>query len=433
MLEEGQSERKPNTPSGEKKPAGATKRRRRPYREWRKKPLVPKDGNTGLTAKQPSKAPRPMSAPEKARSVPHPRPAMENTASPPRSNPVPEKAASAPRPVQRDEKKPVQRKSYHNRGGTANRRPKQRTDRFQDFSAFEGIVEMDFSNLFFQEHAQAIKSFTGEVPVGLRNLKFPGVDTKVARERIVAFIKEQFEHSGKQSVCLGISGGLDSAVTAALVMAALGREKVRFVHFIETEKSAATRARADLISRGLKNQLAMHDLRPRLQNSFTNGSGLVGEKKKKIARVRMLALYELADANNALVIGSMNKTKRLLGYGTRFGDLAYDINPLEDVYLSQLIELARVLNVPKVIQEQSLLVEAPYRTSRSAELVWKEVDYYLYQIADVRISLAHLRKIGMDENKLLWIYHCMQNAVRAGRLAPRVDLTDATIPRSGGL
>lgn len=393
MVSEENTENQNNKPTGgaEKKSSGPVKRRRRPYREWKKKSPVTKDTKSSGEGTDKKEEPK--------------------------STPV-------------AEKKTVQKKSYHNRRGTGNRRPKQRTTRFQDDSVFEGMVEIDFSNFFFQEQAKILSQFNGEIPAGMRQMKSPGIDTKIARERIVSAIKEAVLLSGKKMIYMGISGGVDSAVAAALAMAALGRDKVRFVHFIEMEKSAPTRARADLISRGLKNHLEMHDLRPRLQG-VVNGSNLA-EKKKKITRARTLALYELAEANQALVMGSMNKTKRLLGYGTRFGDLAYDLNPLEDVYFSQLIEMARVLNVPKVIREQSLVVEEAHRPKQNVDAVWKEIDYYLYQMVDMRFALSHLKKLGMAEEKLLWLYQCMRTAMIAGNPAPEVSMSEATIPSAVG-
>jgi len=294
----------------------------------------------------------------------------------------------------------------------------------------------DFTTALIHADADMVRRFTGNLSTGLKGLKFPGLNPQVARTYLIQFVREQVEQAGVKSVIMGISGGLDSAVVAYLLIEALGRASVHFVHFIETDRSSLIRARADLITRALRCHLEMYDLRPILKLVFSqNPKASLPARKKRIARERMAALFDLAENKNARVIGSVNKTKFLLGFGTEFGDLAFAFNPIGDLYQTQVLEMARYMNIPKIILENVLKAFGPdgHPWQQNIERMWKEIDYYLYQIVDARISLSHLQKLGMHEEKLFWIYRHIRESAFQRVLPPLADVASAYVPRAGEL
>jgi NAD+ synthase len=147
----------------------------------------------------------------------------------------------------------------------------------------------------------------------------------------------------------------------------------------------------------------------------------------------MAALYELARNKGALVAGGVNKSKILLGIGTEHGDLAYQFNCLGDLYQCQVLEMARVYQLPTIIIDRLLKVQGPDGQTliQAVERTIQELDYYLYQIMDARISLAHLQKLGLEEEKLLWIYRRLRTYAFHRALPPQAEVVSAYIPRAG--
>ncbi|MEW6517717.1 MAG: NAD(+) synthase [candidate division FCPU426 bacterium] len=262
----------------------------------------------------------------------------------------------------------------------------------------------------------------------IKTLKFPGLDSGQARASLIQFIQEQMERAGVRNVVLGLSGGLDSAVAANLLVEALGRERVHMVFYAEGERSNQDRGRAGLVARFLKSPLDIHDLRPVLHAGMPDWERLSSsERQPQVARLRAAYLYHQAQHRKALVAGSVNKTKCWVGGLGRHAELACDFNLLGDLYQSQVLELARALNVPRVVTDHA---QQP-GNGRTTVRAWKEIDYYLYQVLDVRVSLSHLQRLGVHEEKLRWVYHRIRESAGLRQPAPIPDNQRAYVPRGG--
>lgn len=165
------------------------------------------------------------------------------------------------------------------------------------------------------------------------------------------FLKETFQKTGFKKALVAVSGGVDSAVSASLTVRALGKENVNFVFL----------PYGDLNSPGLVNSRELaSQLKLAPENIFEINiktvvdAFVVSEKHRRgniMARVRMIFLYDLARQLAALVVGTENKSEHYLGYFTRFGDEASDIEPIRSLYKSEVYELARYLGVPASIQK----------------------------------------------------------------------------------
>lgn len=169
------------------------------------------------------------------------------------------------------------------------------------------------------------------------------------KNRIVSWIKDQVKNSGSRGIVMGLSGGIDSAVVAALCKQAVGRKNL-FVLFLPCNSNAQDLKDAKLVSDKLKLKAKLVDLSG-VYNNFLKilppaGSLARGNLKP---RLRMCALYYFANKLNYLVCGTGNKSELMVGYFTKFGDGGVDILPIADLFKRQVRKLAQELKIPQGI------------------------------------------------------------------------------------
>ncbi|SNR66185.1 NAD+ synthase [Desulfurobacterium atlanticum] len=164
------------------------------------------------------------------------------------------------------------------------------------------------------------------------------------------FIKQEIEKAGFEKAVIAVSGGVDSALSAFLAVEALGRENVILISMPYRESSRESVEDARLVGEVLGAEFHEIDITPQIDayyRNFPDASNL--RRGNKMARERMSILYDFAYANKALVVGTSNKSELLIGYSTRWGDNAHDINPLGDLYKTQVWEIAEFIGVPEKI------------------------------------------------------------------------------------
>ncbi|MDI6917814.1 MAG: NAD+ synthase [Thermoplasmatales archaeon] len=177
----------------------------------------------------------------------------------------------------------------------------------------------------------------------------PGFKQEYA-DVIKSFIRFRVNEAKAKGVVIGLSGGLDSAVTAKLCVEALGKEKVfcLLLPANTTPKEDTGDALEFAKNLGVKHKIIDISGIVKKISLTLNGKG-----KKEMgnihARTRMIILYYFANKNNYLVVGSGNKTEILMGYFTKYGDGACDIAPLGDLYKTQIREFAEYLKIPEKI------------------------------------------------------------------------------------
>lgn len=165
---------------------------------------------------------------------------------------------------------------------------------------------------------------------------------------ISQWIKEKVEEAGAEGVVLGLSGGVDSAVTAALAKKALGDKVLGLIMPCHSDPTDLEHAR--LVADKFALETECVDLSPVfdcLVASLPRGSPMAVANLKP--RLRMATLYYFANSRNYLVAGTGNKSEITIGYSTKYGDGGVDILPLGDLLKSQVRELARQLGVPAEI------------------------------------------------------------------------------------
>ncbi|HEV7593541.1 MAG TPA: NAD+ synthase [Gemmatimonadaceae bacterium] len=203
--------------------------------------------------------------------------------------------------------------------------------------------------------ARASRNGSEPIPV-LRMPDSPGgpppvaIDAQLAAGWLVSFLREEFERRGFQKAVVGLSGGVDSAVTAFLSAQALGPENVIGVRMPYRTSNPDSLAHAQLVIDKLGIESRTIDISPAVDGYLANEPDAdPGRRGNVMARERMIVLFDLSAKYKALPVGTGNKTERLLGYFTWHADDSPPINPLGDLFKTQVWQLATFLGVPDVI------------------------------------------------------------------------------------
>jgi NAD+ synthase len=227
-----------------------------------------------------------------------------------------------------------------------------------------------------------------------------GIDTDVVERIVVGFIREEVRKVGFERVVLGLSGGIDSALSAALAQRALGADNVVpvIMPYRASSPQSEQDARAVAQAFGLTPELV--DISPQIDDYFARFPDADrGRRGNKMARERMSVLYDMSMAHRALVVGTSNKTELLLGYGTVYGDMAHALNPLGDLYKTQVWALARHMGIPTQVIEKAPSADLWEGQSDEEELGFQYavVDVLLYYMIDERCTREELRAMGFTD------------------------------------
>lgn len=226
------------------------------------------------------------------------------------------------------------------------------------------------------------------------------LDYHIVEDILKAFLFNEIRKFGFNSIVLGLSGGIDSAVVCELAVRALGAENVLALMMPYTSSSPESIAHAELMIRKLGIRSEEISITPVVEAFFLSVSDEQLLRRGNImARTRMVFLYDVSARDGRLVAGTSNKTELLLGYGTMFGDMASAVNPIGDLYKTQLRGLAHHLSIP-----EEIIVKAP-----SADLwegqsdeddlgfSYEAVDLLLYMMLEKRMDKQAILAEGVPE------------------------------------
>jgi NAD+ synthase len=225
------------------------------------------------------------------------------------------------------------------------------------------------------------------------------INTTLAEKILTGFIADQIQKVNAKGAVLGLSGGIDSALSAYLSAKALGAENVLAVRMPYKTSSQASLTDADLVIEALGIQhitvpiTAMADA---LISQFPDMSNV--RKGNIMARARMIVLYDQSAEHGLLPMGTSNKTEFLLGYSTLYGDSGVAMHPIADLYKYQVRQLARAMNIPAPVIDKAPSADLWEGQTDEGELgfTYNDVDQVLFLLVDARYTIDEVVDEGFD-------------------------------------
>ncbi len=223
------------------------------------------------------------------------------------------------------------------------------------------------------------------------------INPKLVKELLVRFIQEETHKVGMSRVVVGLSGGVDSALSAALAVEALGKENVICVILPHKTSSKDSLSDAKLFAEKFGVRTEIFDITPATDAIIAREPNMDNVRKGNVfSRTRMIILYDTSARERALVLGTSNKTEMLLGYGTIFGDMAHAINPIGDLYKTQVWQLAEFVGVPEKIVKKKPSADLWAGQTDEQELgyTYEEIDKVLYLLVDQKMKIDEVISSG---------------------------------------
>jgi NAD+ synthase len=281
-----------------------------------------------------------------------------------------------------------------------------------------------------------------ELPVEL------AIDTDIARRVIGEFIRGQLRQAGFERTVIALSGGIDSALVAYLVVEAIGATNLHAVLMPYRSSAPASRADAESVVESLGCSSEVVEITPMVDGYFgtesaTGAAGPEGLGASSLrrgnfaARMRMAVAYDRSVTFGGLVVGTGNKTESLIGYTTLFGDSACAFNPIGDLYKSQVRQMAVAVGVPDAIVRKAPSADLwPGQTDEGeGEFSYPVLDRLLFWRIDKRRSVDEMVALGFEAEMVERVDRLVAGAEfkrqvpPIAKLGPRTTGVDYLYPR----
>ncbi len=225
------------------------------------------------------------------------------------------------------------------------------------------------------------------------------INTDLALKVLKTFIRDEVRKVGVEHVVIGLSGGIDSALACFLAAQSIGPHNIYAVRLPYKSSSPDSLDHAQLIIDTLGIHGETFEITDMVDPLIDRTPGITEKRKGNImSRARMIVLFDRSAQYNGLVMGTSNKTELLLGYGTLFGDLASALNPIGDLYKTQVRQLAQAIDLPQPIIDKAPSADLWVGQTDEAEMgvTYAEVDQLLYLLIDERYSIEEAVEAGFD-------------------------------------
>lgn len=218
---------------------------------------------------------------------------------------------------------------------------------------------------------------------------------------LVEFLRESFKKAGFSKAVLGLSGGIDSALVAYLLRDALGKENVLAIMMPYKSSNPDSLNHAKLVVEDLGINSKTIEITDMIDAYFKNEKEATSLRMgNKMARERMSILFDYSSKENALVVGTSNKTEIYLGYSTQFGDSACALNPIGDLYKTNIWDLSRYLKIPNELIEKKPSADLWEGQTDEQEmgLTYKEADQVLYRMLEENKKVEEVLAEGFNKD-----------------------------------
>ena len=227
------------------------------------------------------------------------------------------------------------------------------------------------------------------------------LNLKEVHNELVEFLRESFKKAGFSKAVLGLSGGIDSALVAYLLRDALGKENVLAIMMPYKSSNPDSLNHAKLVIEDLGINSKTIEITDMIDAYFKNEKEATSLRMgNKMARERMSILFDYSSKENALVIGTSNKTEIYLGYSTQFGDSACALNPIGDLYKTNIWDLSRYLKIPNELIEKKPSADLWEGQTDEQEmgLTYKEADQVLYRMLEENKTTEEVLAEGFNKD-----------------------------------
>ena len=227
------------------------------------------------------------------------------------------------------------------------------------------------------------------------------LNLKEVHNELVEFLRENFKKAGFSKAVLGLSGGIDSALVAYLLRDALGKENVLAIMMPYKSSNPDSLNHAKLVVEDLKINAKTIEITNMIDAYFKNEKEASSLRMgNKMARERMSILFDYSSKENALVVGTSNKTEIYLGYSTQFGDSACALNPIGDLYKTNIWDLSRYLKIPNELIEKKPSADLWEGQTDEQEmgLTYKEADQVLYRMLEENKTVKEILAEGFSKD-----------------------------------
>ena len=227
------------------------------------------------------------------------------------------------------------------------------------------------------------------------------LNLKDVHNELVEFLRENFKKAGFSKAVLGLSGGIDSALVAYLLRDALGKENVLAIMMPYKSSNPDSLNHAKLVVEDLKINAKTIEITNMIDAYFKNEKDASSLRMgNKMARERMSILFDYSSKENALVVGTSNKTEIYLGYSTQFGDSACALNPIGDLYKTNIWDLSRYLKIPNELIEKKPSADLWEGQTDEQEmgLTYKEADQVLYRMLEENKTTEEVLAEGFNKD-----------------------------------
>ena len=227
------------------------------------------------------------------------------------------------------------------------------------------------------------------------------LNLKEVHNELVEFLRESFKKAGFSKAVLGLSGGIDSALVAYLLRDALGKENVLAIMMPYKSSNPDSLNHAKLVVEDLGINSKTIEITDMIDAYFKNEKEATSLRMgNKMARERMSILFDYSSKENALVVGTSNKTEIYLGYSTQFGDAACALNPVGDLYKTNIWDLSRYLKIPNELIEKKPSADLWEGQTDEQEmgLTYKEADQVLYRMLEENKKVEEVLAEGFNKD-----------------------------------
>lgn len=258
------------------------------------------------------------------------------------------------------------------------------------------------------------------------------LNAPVFRRILVAFIRNEVRKVGVERVVLGLSGGVDSSLAAFLAAEALGPKNVLGIRMPYSASSKESLEHAELVAAATGIEMQTIEITPQIDAYFARFPDATPLRRgNKMARERMTILYDHSASWRGLVLGTSNKTELLLGYGTLHGDMASALNPIGDLYKTQVWDLSEHVGVPSPVVEKQPSADLWQGQTDERELgfEYRAVDRLLYLMIDERWEDEDILAAGVEPAFLERVRGLVQRSQFKRRLPVIAKVSARTIDR----